>query len=116
MADGFSTHRSAGDANRNAYLGCQIQRPDTRVFAEDARTLVQESAEPFARLRVEDLMGRVWSRGFGPERAESSLMKIMDGITDGLIGAANETGYQSCRLSISACYQPLATPDGKALG
>lgn len=40
IADGFFTDRSAGDANRNAYLGCQIQRPDTRVFAEGARTLV----------------------------------------------------------------------------
>ncbi len=75
---------------------------------------MQESAEPFASLGIEDLMGRVWSRGFGLERGESSLVKIGNRVPNRLLMAADQTRNCWRCLSLSAGDQHVAAPDGKA--
>jgi hypothetical protein len=92
IADRFSTDGSAGDAYGEAHLGGQLQRPDARLLAKGARTLMQERSQPLAALFIEDLLGRVRTRGFGLERSQSSLVKIVNGVTNRLIATADETG------------------------
>src|SRR5712692_7642285 len=101
IVDGFSAHQSAGDAYLHAHLSCQIERPNAGVFAKVPRTLVQQRTQLFTPLSVEDLMGRVRARGFGLERSQSSLVKIVNGVAKRLIGTADETGNGDRRLSLS---------------
>src|SRR5207245_7419515 len=62
IVDGLPAHASAGDATRHTHLGRQLERPDARVLAESAWTLVQQRTQPFASLRIDDLSTRVLPR------------------------------------------------------
>ena len=86
----------------HAHLGCQIERPNAGVFAKVPRTLVQQRTQLFAPESVEDLVGRVRARGFRLERCDPSLVEIVNGIANRLIGTANETGNGGRRLSFRA--------------
>ena len=75
---------------------------------------MQERTQPFAPLGIEDLMGGVRPRGFGLQRGRPSLVKIVDGVANGLVVAAKVMGYRRCRLPFSASQQHLAAAYGKA--
>ncbi len=62
---------------------------------------MQERPQPLAAQGIEDLMGRVRTRGFGLERSQSSFVKIVNGVANRLIGTADETGNGGRRLSFS---------------
>src|SRR5882762_2123766 len=80
-----------------------------------ARTLMQQRSQPFTPLFVEDLIGRMWTRGFGLQRGQSSLVKIVDRIANRLIATADETGNGGRRFALGAGQQHLTTADGEAL-
>src|SRR5712691_12161316 len=73
IVDALPAHPSAGNAHLDTYLGSQLKRPDTRVEAKGAWTLVQQRTQPFAPLGIEDLMGGVGPRGFGLQCSQTAL-------------------------------------------
>src|SRR6266446_639610 len=61
-------------------------------------------------------MGRVRPRGFGLQRGEPSLVKIVDGVANRLVIAAKGPGNGRSRLPLDAGKQHLAAADGKTTG
>jgi len=115
IMDGFSADQATGDAYFYAHLGCQIQRPNAGFFPEGARTLMEECAESFACWRIEDLMSSVRAGGFRVQRPESSLVKLVNGVANGLIRATQTLSYLSGWFVVCAGEQHLTAADGEAL-
>ena len=76
---------------------------------------MEERAESFTCLRIKDLMGSVRAGGLRMQCTESSLMKIVNSVANGLIVAAQALSYPRGWFSLCACQQHLAAADGEAL-
>jgi hypothetical protein len=53
------------------------------------------------------------SGGEGLQHREAALMKGMNGVTDGLLGAAKSTRNRGRRLSLGTGEEDLAAPDSQ---
>jgi hypothetical protein len=117
MADGLVANPARGDALSMGDFGRQFERPYACRFAECARSLVQEIAQPFAAVSIEDgvraVMGNTRA---GLEGSQAVGIEIVDSIADGLTVATEIVGNKSSMQSAVAGEQNLAAAEGKGIG
>ena len=113
-ADGFVADLARGDALGEADFGGQFEGPDAARLAEGARALVQQRAQAFASLVGEHSWSGVRTRRFGLQGGQTALRKIVNGVADGLVVAAQGTGNRSGVLAVGAFEQHLAATGAEA--
>ena len=74
---------------------------------------MQQRPERFAGASIEDRRGGVRSRREGLQHRETALMKRMNGIAYGLVGAAQVARHRGRWLPLGTGEEDLAAPDGK---
>jgi hypothetical protein len=111
--NGFVADQAWRQALGEADLGGQRERPPARGLAERPWTLVQQGAEGLAGPRIENSCYGVRSRGEGLQHREAAVVKRMNGIADGLLGAPQVVRNRGGRLALGTGEEDLAAADGK---
>ena len=109
----FVADQSRGEALGETDLGSQRERPPTRGCAERPRTLVQQRAERLADPRVEDRGSGVGPRRLRLQYGEAALVKGMEGVAHGLVGAVHMACNRRGRLALGTGEEDLAATYGK---
>src|SRR5579859_2037459 len=86
-ADGFVADQAWRDALGERDLGGEGERPDAGVLAESTRALMQYGTQLRATGEAEHRVGVLGAGGPGLQGRQATLVKIVQGIVDGLVSA-----------------------------
>ena len=108
QTNGFVADQPRREALGKTDLRGQRERPSACGLAKGPRTLVQQRLEGLAGPRVEEHRYRVWPRRLRLEHGEATLVKRMNGVAHGLVGATQMARNRGRRLPLGTGEEYLA--------